>query len=91
MPAEGVAARAAAARRGGSRSGPAWGREGGGKAGEGTWLGAERRWGSRASGERPARAAGRRREEQRRKGLEEEEGDCFVIFQECRGLTEMYW
>jgi hypothetical protein len=46
--------------------------------------------GQQSLGRRPVRAAGRRREKQRRKGLEEEEGDCFVIFQKCRDLTEMY-
>jgi hypothetical protein len=40
-----VAARAAAVQRGESRSGPARDWEGGDEAGEGTWTGAERRWG----------------------------------------------
>jgi hypothetical protein len=48
-PAAHVAARAAAARRGGSRGGQRGVREGGGEAGEGTWIGAGRRWGGRGA------------------------------------------
>jgi hypothetical protein len=46
--------------------------------------------GQQSLGRRPVRAAGRRREKQRRKVLEEEKGDCFVNFQKCRDLTEIY-
>jgi hypothetical protein len=46
--------------------------------------------GQQSLGRWPVRATRRRREKQRRKGLDEEEGDCFVIFQKCRDLTEMY-
>jgi hypothetical protein len=44
-PAARVAARAAVVQRGERRSGPARGREGGGKVGEGTWRSPERRGG----------------------------------------------
>jgi hypothetical protein len=42
-------------------------------------------------GEWPVRAAGRRREETRELGLEEEDEEWFVIFQKCRDLNVMSW
>jgi hypothetical protein len=65
-PAGGVAARAAAARRGESRSGPARGREGGGKAEEDAWHGSERRGGG--GGAAHCRQERRRRVGQRNRG-----------------------
>jgi hypothetical protein len=63
MSAARVAARAAAAQRGRSRSGPARGREDGGKAGEDAWHASERLWSGGARHMAGAAAAGRRREE----------------------------
>jgi hypothetical protein len=84
------AARAAAVQRARNRGGPARGRGGGGEAGEDAWKGSERHGGggSTAHGQQSGDGS-RARREQRRPGLEEEEGGCFVIFQKCRDLTEM--
>jgi hypothetical protein len=91
MPAARVAARAAAVRHGRSRGGPARGREGGGEVGEDAWKGSERRGGGRSATHGWQSGGGSRAQrEQRRPGLEEEEGGCFVIFEKCRDLTEMY-
>jgi hypothetical protein len=86
-----VAARAAAMRRGRNRGGPVRGRGGGGEVGEDAWKGSERRGGGgNAAHGRQSGGGSRAQREQRRPGLEEEEGGCFVIFQKCRDLTEMY-
>jgi hypothetical protein len=45
--------------------------------------------GPREDGRRGRR--GRRREETEEPGLEEEDEDCCVISQKCRGLTVMSW
>jgi hypothetical protein len=91
MSATRVAAWAAAVRRGRSWGGPARGREGGDEAGEEAWKGSERReCGRSAPHGRQSGGGSRAQREQRRPGLEEEEGGCFVIFQKYRDLTEMY-
>jgi hypothetical protein len=73
-PAARVAAWAAAAQRGGSRGGQRGVGEGGCEAGEGTWTGAERRWGCELLHMAGRSSAERRAEEQRREREVDESG-----------------
>jgi hypothetical protein len=89
-PAACVAARAAAARRGGAGRGPARGGEWWARARalEGTWRGEQRHGGSWGSGKWPAKVAVGCREKQReRERLEVDDEDYSAIFQKCRDST----
>jgi hypothetical protein len=85
-PAACVAARAAAARRGGTRSMPARDQEGGGKAWEGTWHGLERLWGGGCTAhgrQERRRCVGQRN---RGEGGEVDEGGLSCNFPKVQGL-----
>jgi hypothetical protein len=79
-----VEARAAAARRGEARRGPAPGGERGRGCWGGTWHRGERRGGQLVLGTWPARAAGHGREQSRGGGLEVDEGGKCAQKQKCR-------